>query len=277
LLLAAVWPQSLLPAWVIPQGANVGGDLWPLFLAAGAQWPLLHVTAPNDWPAWLDGQPEGWSLAIAVACWWAWCLALLPRRLRARHGYCRAVALLVARLRRHWETYALLLGGVIGTGVIFLVWRADGLAWRGLFTALAGLAAGGGIIWTVRIVGTLALRREAMGFGDVTLMAMIGTFVGWQACLVIFFLAPVAGLVVGVVQLALARGPEIPYGPFLCLATAVVIVYWAPIWAWGWLIFAMGWTLATILAGCMALMAVMLALWRLIREALLEGRVNGEE
>ena len=59
-----------------------------------------------------------------------------------------------------------------------------------------------------------------MGFGDVTLMMMVGAFLGWQAGVVIFFLAPFAGLVVGVLQLVLRRDDEIPYGPFLCLAHA---------------------------------------------------------
>ena len=44
------------------------------------------------------------------------------------------------------------------------------------------------------MVGSLALRREAMGFGDVTLMAMIGAFLGWQAAVLTFFLAPFFGL-----------------------------------------------------------------------------------
>ena len=43
----------------------------------------------------------------------------------------------------------------------------------------------------MRLIGTFALRREAMGFGDVTLMMMIGTFLGWQACLILFFLVAV--------------------------------------------------------------------------------------
>ena len=42
-------------------------------------------------------------------------------------------------------------------------------------------------MWAVRIIGTLTLRQEAMGFGDVTLMAMIGAFTGWQSTLLIFF------------------------------------------------------------------------------------------
>ena len=80
------------------------------------------------------------------------------------------------------------------------------------------MAGAGGLVWAVRIIGAIVLRREAMGFGDVTLMAMIGAFLGWQPCLVIFFLAPFAGLVVGVLRLILFRDREIPYGPFLCLA-----------------------------------------------------------
>ncbi len=50
----------------------------------------------------------------------------------------------------------------------------------------------GGVIWAVRVLGRWTLRMEAMGFGDVTLMAMIGTYMGWQASLVVFFLAPLA-------------------------------------------------------------------------------------
>ena len=62
------------------------------------------------------------------------------------------------------------------------------MSWAALLTALVGLVAGGGIVWVVRLIGAVALRREAMGFGDVTLMAMVGAFVGWQASLIVFFM-----------------------------------------------------------------------------------------
>ena len=72
-------------------------------------------------------------------------------------------------------------------------------------TALVGLAVGGGVIWVVRMIGTAVLRREAMGFGDVTLMSMIGTFVGWQASLIVFFSRRFSRLVIAVVQWVLHR------------------------------------------------------------------------
>ncbi len=107
-----------------------------------------------------------------------------------------------------------------------------------------------------------------MGFGDVTLMAMIGAFLGWQPCLVIFFLAPFAGLVVGVLRLILFRDKEIPYGPFLCLAALLTIVKWSAIWDDPWYaqeVFRPGWLVPLVVLCCPPLMGVMLAAWRLVR------------
>ena len=117
----------------------------------------------------------------------------------------------------------------MGSAAITAAWQSgDDLVdnWQGLLTALVGMAAGGGLIWLVRLIGGAALGREAMGFGDVTLMAMIGAFLGWQTCLIVFFLAPLAGVVLGIAQLILRRGSEIPYGPFLCLGALAAIVAW---------------------------------------------------
>jgi prepilin signal peptidase PulO-like enzyme (type II secretory pathway) len=128
--------------------------------------------------------------------------------------------------------------------------------------------ASGGLVWVVRIIGTAVLGREAMGFGDVTLMAMIGTFLGWQACLLVFFVAPLAGLVVGLLILILHRETEIAYGPYLCLGTLVVIVFWRGFWDWSITIFQMGLLVPMVVGICMGLMALMLGIWRLIRSAL---------
>ncbi len=250
LLIAAAWPMSLLPH-VVPIGNRMIFD-------------FLHLTSPNPWPEWLDGLPEKWSLVLGFACWWFWCVALLPRTWYARHGHRRALQLMLARIVRERTSRRILRMGIMGTLAIVAVWYRAGAGWEGLLTALVGMAAGGGLIWAVRIIGTAALHREAMGFGDVTLMAMIGAFLGWQPCLVIFFLAPVAGLVIGVLRLILLRDKEIPYGPFLCLAALVLIIQWNAIWDYTMPVFALGWLVPLMMAGCLLLMAIMLGSWRLI-------------
>jgi prepilin signal peptidase PulO-like enzyme (type II secretory pathway) len=157
---------------------------------------------------------------------------------------------------------------VAGSFAIVAVWWFGDGRWASLLTSLIGLAASGGIVWAVRLIGTAALRREAMGFGDVTLMMMIGTFLGWQACLIAFFLAPFAGLLVGILQFVLRRDDVIPYGPFLCLGSAAVVVKWAPIWVWGQQLFAIGGLVPAVLIICLFLLGVLLGLWRMIKEAL---------
>ena len=60
---------------------------------------------------------------------------------------------------------------------------------------MKGLIVGGGMIWVIRVLGTFAFRREAMGSGDIHIMAMIGAFLGWQVAVVTPFLAAFVGLV----------------------------------------------------------------------------------
>jgi hypothetical protein len=108
-----------------------------------------------------------------------------------------------------------------------------------------------------------------MGFGDVTLMAMIGAFLGWQTCLIVFFLAPLAGVVLGLVQLVLRRGSEIPYGPFLCLGALAAVVAWASIWDRLSGVFLLGWLVPAAMLGCLLLMGLMLAGWRVLKEKIM--------
>ena len=123
------------------------------------------------------------------------------------------------------ETWAPLL-----EGPAIPAWIAGHPHWHGLAVSLAGFLVGGGAIWTVRLVGKWVLRQEAMGFGDVTLMAMIGSFIGWQPVLAVFFLAPLCALVVVSVSWVFRREREVPYGPYLSLGTLIVLFGWNKIW-----------------------------------------------
>lgn len=101
---------------------------------------------------------------------------------------------------------------------------------HGLAVSVVGLIVGGGMIWMVRIIGQRVLRQEAMGFGDVVLMACIGSFIGWQPAVIVFFLAAICAMVSVIVGLVFQRRREIPYGPYLSLATVLLILFWDHIW-----------------------------------------------
>lgn len=102
---------------------------------------------------------------------------------------------------------------------------------HGLFVSIAGIAIGGGVTWIFRIIGKWGLGREAIGFGDVILMAMIGAFIGWQPTVLAFFIAPAIALVVTILTWPFRRESVIPYGPFLSIGAIIVLSCWKPIWA----------------------------------------------
>jgi len=96
---------------------------------------------------------------------------------------------------------------------------------RGLLTSLVGAFAGGGSIYLLGVFGKFAFKKEAMGGGDVKLMAMIGSFLGLKLVMLAFFIAPFFGAVPGII-LKMRDGREIiPYGPFLSLAAIVAMFF----------------------------------------------------
>jgi prepilin signal peptidase PulO-like enzyme (type II secretory pathway) len=159
--------------------------------------------------------------------------------------------------------------GLIGSAGILFSWIAGGVHWQGLLSALVGMAASAVLAWVVRIVGSMVLDREALGFGDVTLMAMLGAYLGWQPGIILFFLAPFAGLIVAVVILVLHQETEIPYGPFLCLGALATILFWRPIWEFASRVFELGFILLLLAAACLVLLALLLLVIRFIREKVL--------
>jgi leader peptidase (prepilin peptidase) / N-methyltransferase len=102
----------------------------------------------------------------------------------------------------------------------------------GLLGSLFGAMVGGGIVWVTRILGTLGFRRVAMGLGDVDLMFGIGAVIGAGAATVTFFIAPFFGLVLALYMLLFGKRRELPYGPYLGMAAAAVLLCYCPIEAW---------------------------------------------
>jgi len=94
-----------------------------------------------------------------------------------------------------------------------------------LQASMLGIFVSGGMIFLCGVIGKLILRKDAMGFGDVKLMGVIGGFLGWKLGVATFFLAPFFGLLFAIPRLISKKGKMIPYGPFLSLAAFICLLF----------------------------------------------------
>lgn len=94
----------------------------------------------------------------------------------------------------------------------------------GLLGSVWGYFVGCGIVWGIRIFGTIAFGKEAMGLGDVHLMGAAGAVIGPLPVVVAFFIAPFFGLAWAGSQMFFKKVRQIPYGPFLSLGVFVVMI-----------------------------------------------------
>lgn len=93
---------------------------------------------------------------------------------------------------------------------------------------LIGALAGAGFLYLVLYYGGIFYGQEAMGEGDLNLIAMIGAFLGWRAVVITILAGCLLGATVGVGLIALrrlSRRQHIPFGPFLAVG-AVVALFW---------------------------------------------------
>lgn len=100
---------------------------------------------------------------------------------------------------------------------------------RGMLGSLLGAMVGGFCIWLIRILGTLGFGRVGMGLGDADLMVAVGAVLGAGPSVVAFFIAPFCGILVAIWVFLFRKHREIPYGPYLSLASAIVMVVYCPI------------------------------------------------
>ena len=92
----------------------------------------------------------------------------------------------------------------------------QGFSWS-LASAIIGAVTLAGVAW----LGTIIFKKEAMGMGDVKLLAALCAFLGGMSITWILPLSSLIGSVLGLALIAWQRGAwgtRIPYGPFLGLA-----------------------------------------------------------
>ena len=114
--------------------------------------------------------------------------------------------------------------GVILSGLVPAL-HGTNVWWLGLARSVLGLLAGGGILYVTAVVGDFIFKKESMGGGDIKLLAMAGSALGWKLVLVTFFTAPILALIPGLFVLLFKRSHVIPYGPFLSLGLVASLFF----------------------------------------------------
>ena len=163
-------------------------------------------------------------------------------------------------------------------GILFIGLVLIPVAWFGwlggpqkisLVSSFIGLAVAGGLIWGIRIVGGLALGQEAMGFGDVTLMCMIGAFLGWQASMAGFVYSIMFAVVFAIILFLITKRGYLAFGPYLCMGSLLALVRWPTVLKEFDHVFILGPWLLVAFGGSLLLMAILLPLVRWVKESLL--------
>ncbi len=110
-----------------------------------------------------------------------------------------------------------------------------GLALRGglggLLTAVVGAAVGFVLLYGIAWAGQRIFKEEAMGGGDIKMMAMVGSFVGWKGVLLTLFGGALLGTLV-FVPLTLRKRRLVPFGVFLAAAAAITFLFGDAIYQW---------------------------------------------
>jgi len=240
-LLAALIAATLtdLRSYSIPLAITVvptvvGLVAWPVQAAvatpmAFAKWPLPLPSGAASAAALAGGVGLLVSLALTAARIWR-------RSFNDYSDFIRQGEVFAdyphAR-REMWIELRFLLPVVCGLVGGWLLGR--GIEWAPLpevqaaAASLLGYFVGAGLVWAVRIGGTLWRGQEAMGLGDVHLMGAVGAVMGWVDPVTAFVVAPFPALAwVGIARLfrsdRATRIREIPYGPWLVLAQVLLMV-----------------------------------------------------
>jgi leader peptidase (prepilin peptidase)/N-methyltransferase len=100
---------------------------------------------------------------------------------------------------------------------------------RQWWDGLLGIAVGYGVPWLIGVVYKLVRGQEGMGLGDGTMLALVGSLLGWRGVVFSLFAGSVVGSIIGVAPLLVGRKrstsddapslmkTELPFGPYLAI------------------------------------------------------------
>ena len=118
---------------------------------------------------------------------------------------------------------------IFETGLVFTFLNAVLNTNLGITTftnSILGMLVGGGIFLLITVIGGIIAGKEAMGFGDVKLMGALGLFFGWLNIIIVSVISFLLAAIISIGVLIFRRkgfNDYIPFGPFIVLATLIVI------------------------------------------------------
>jgi len=102
--------------------------------------------------------------------------------------------------------------------------------------ALLGALIGGGFLWLVGEAWKRLRGVDAMGLGDVKMMAAVGALLGWRLTLLSTFLGAFSGALIGVVLIARQKDrdlqTQVPFGIFLGIGSIIALLFGDRLIAW---------------------------------------------
>jgi leader peptidase (prepilin peptidase)/N-methyltransferase len=179
------------------------------------------------------GLPIPWrypAVELATGLLWfgaAWLLGPSLEMLRGAMFFTILLGIAMTDAREYIIPDEFSLGGtVLGLGFAF---AGGALPWP---QALLGAIVGYALLWVVAILGEKAFGQEAMGGGDIKMMAMLGAFLGWQGVLLTLFLGALLGTIIFLPMKLAGREKLVPFGIFLALGGAATYLVGGSLLTW---------------------------------------------
>ena len=167
------------------------------------------------------------TAVIFVVHWYAFGpTVLLPVRLAFA---CALIVLFMIDLEHQILPDVITLPGIV-SGVIASFFLPPGPLMSGL-----GVVAGGGLLWAIAEAWYRLRKVDAMGFGDVKMLAMVGAWLGVKMVLLTFVLSSMLGGVIGAVLIGSRRADmatRVPFGTMLAVGALVASMYGESLLAW---------------------------------------------
>jgi len=218
--LSVVWPGS---RCVACQHSIPWWDNLPLLSFLILRGKCRFCRVPISWRYPLVELLGGGAVLLAVCHW-----GFTPYGIAAAVLFLSFIIVFFVDVEHQIIPDEISLGGIVAGllfSSIFPLWHQGSTFLEGFQSSLIGIFAGGGILILVAMFGSWLFKKEAMGGGDIKLLAAVGAFFGWQGALFTLVAGSFVGAFFGIAIKVLKGYDKIPFGPYLVLGT-VLYMFW---------------------------------------------------